>query len=94
MNAQIELKKLTFHTEDKKGKSKCHVLHVGKNPEGCTPLHVHGTKMSRVTEATYLGDVISSDGKNQKNISSRIGKGLGKITEVMNILDKIPLRIE
>ena len=25
MNAQIELKKLTFHTEDKKGKSKCHV---------------------------------------------------------------------
>ena len=50
--------------------------------------------MSRVTEDTYLGDVISSDGKNQKNISSRIGKGLGKITEVMNMLDKIPLGIE
>ena len=91
VNAQIELKKLTFHTEDKKGKSKCHVLHVGKNPEGCPPLQVHGTKMSRVTEATYLGDVISSDGKNQKNISNRIGKGLGKISVIMNMLEKIPL---
>ena len=30
INAQIELKKLTFYTTDKKGKSKCNVMHVGK----------------------------------------------------------------
>ena len=30
INAQIELKKLKFHTPDKNGKSKCNVLHVGR----------------------------------------------------------------
>ena len=43
LNAQIELKKLSFHTKDAKGKSKCHVLHVGRNSDLCshptTPWH-------------------------------------------------------
>ena len=30
VNAQIETKKLKFHTPDANGKSKCHVLHIGK----------------------------------------------------------------
>ena len=47
--------------------------------------------MSHVSEDTYLGDVISSDGKNSKNISDRIRKGHGKITEIMNMLEAIPL---
>ena len=28
INSQIELKKLTFHTPDANGKSKCNVMHV------------------------------------------------------------------
>ena len=91
LNAQIELKKLSFHTKDAKGKSKCHVLHVGRNSDLCPTLQVHGTNMSHVSEDTYLGDVISNDGRNTKNINSRIGKGLGKITEIMNMLEKVSL---
>ena len=91
LNAQIELRKLKFHTPDKNGKSKCHVMHIGKPSKLCPPLQVHGTKMSHVTEDTYLGDVISCDGKNSKTVKSRIGKGLGKITEIMNMLENIPL---
>ena len=91
INVQIELKKLRFHTPDEKGKSKCHVLHIGKSSELCPTLQVHGTNMSHVTYDTYLGDVISSDGKNTRTINSRIGKGLGKMTEIMNILEKVSL---
>ena len=76
---------------DKKGKSKCHVLHIGKENPMCPKLQVHGTNMSHVTEATYLGDIISSDGTNTKNINSRIGKGNGKITEIMDMLEAAPL---
>jgi hypothetical protein len=91
LNAQIELKKLSFHTKDAKGKSKCHVLHVGRNSDLCPTLLVHGTNMSHVSEDTYLGDVISNDGRNTKNINSRIGKGLGKINDIMNMLEKVSL---
>ena len=35
LNTQIELKKLRFHTPDKQGKSKCNVIHVGKNSGIC-----------------------------------------------------------
>ena len=91
MNVQIELKKLRFHTQDAKGKSKCHVLHIGKNSNFCPTLQVHGTQMNKVTEDTYLGDIISNDGRNTKNINNRIGKGLGKISDIMNMLEKISL---
>ena len=47
--------------------------------------------MSHVSEDTYLGDLISNDGKNSKNIRDRIGKGHGKITEIMNMLEATPL---
>ena len=89
INSQIELIKLTFHTPDQKGKSKCNVMHVGKKNHLCPTLMVHGTIMGHVTEATYLGDIISHDGKNTKNVNSRVAKGLGIITDIMNMLGKL-----
>ena len=91
INAQIELKKLRFHTPDKIGKSKCHVIHISKKNHLCPTLMVHGTVMEKVTEDTYLGDIISHDGKNSKNIDNRVAKGLGIITDIMNILEKVSL---
>ena len=88
INVQIELKKLKFHTQDKNGKSKCNVLHVGRKNNLCPTLQVHGTEMGHVSELTYLGDIISGDGKNAKNINARIGKGHGKINDIMEILEK------
>ena len=73
------------------GKSKCHFLHVGKSSKLCPKLQVHGTKMKQVTEETYLGDIISEDGRNTKNVKQRISKGLGIITKIMNMLESVTL---
>ena len=89
LTTQIELKKLRFHVLDSKGKSKCHKMHIGKKNAFCPTLKVHGTPMLEVTEDTYLGDILSCDGKNSKNISERISKGLGIISQIFNLLDNI-----
>ena len=68
ITTQIELKKLRFHVPDKNGKRKCHKMHIGKKNTFCPTLKVHGSIMQEVTEDVYLGDIISSDGKNTKNI--------------------------
>ena len=64
-------------------------MHVGKENIMCPDLKVHGTKMGQVTEDAYLGDIISNDGSNSKNIKSRVGKGLGIISQIMNILETV-----
>ena len=66
INTQIELKKLKFHVPDEKGRSKCHKLHIGPRKSTCPELKVHNTVMVDVTEDTYLGDIISANGKNTK----------------------------
>ena len=91
MNTQIEIKKLKFHTQDKEGKSKCHKIHVGPKSKICPKLEVHGTEMIEVDYDTYLGDKVSGDGKNTRNIKKRISKGLGIISDRMNILEKVTL---
>ena len=37
-----------------------------------------------------MGDIISSDGRNIKNIKARVAKGTGIVTKIMSILDNIP----
>ena len=61
----------------------------GRKHNLCPILKVHGTVMQEVTEETYLGDIISNDGKNNKNIKSRISKGIGISTQILNLLDVI-----
>ena len=46
-------------------------MHIGRKTSVCPQLQVHGTLMEQVTEDTYLGDIISDDGKNGKNIKAR-----------------------
>ena len=89
VNTQIELKKLRFHVPDQEGKSKCHKMHIGGNMNTCPELKVHGTVMQGVEEDMYLGDLISSDGKNKKNVEKRLSKGLGIITQNLNLLEMI-----
>ena len=89
INLQIEMKKLEFHTPDVNGKSKCHTMHIGKENMTCPDLKVHGTAMGQVSEDTYLGDVVSRDGSNLKNVRSRVGKGIGIISQIMSILETV-----
>ena len=46
--------------------------------------------MEDITEEKYLGDIISYDGRNIKNIKARVNKGKGIIKKIMNILHSIP----
>ena len=87
INTAIELKKLEFHRPEKKGK--CHYMHVGKPNQICPGMKIHGRKAGQVSEATYLGDIIRSDGKNTSNAKSRKSKGVGLITEIMSVLKSV-----
>ena len=91
INSQIELKKLEFHTPGPDGKTKCHVMHVGKKSSICPRLKVHGTDMQEVQSDKYLGDVISADGSNTLNVKKMVSKGFGIISKIKNMLDKVTL---
>ena len=43
-----------------------------------------------VKEERYLGDIISSDGKNVKNIKARVAKGKGVVERIMTMIENIP----
>jgi hypothetical protein len=70
-------------------KSKCHSLHIGKQNGNCPPMKVHGHVTDRVSEAVYLGHILSADGKNTHNIRSRVSKGMGIVTKIMDILKTV-----
>ena len=89
----------TFHTslgriyiglrQYQQGKSKCHVIHIGKEVPQCQELKVHGFQIEKVKRDTYLGDIISHDGSNKQNIEARVSKGLGLVSQIMNILKSV-----
>ena len=91
INTEIEMKKLKFHVPDVNGKSKCHKMHIGTKHGCCPILKVHNTVVEEVTEDTYLGDILSSDGRNNKNIANRISKGIGIISQMMHMLESLSL---
>ena len=86
INGEIEMKKLKFHVPDSEGKSKCNKIHIGKRKMGCQGLQVHGCPMKEVKNDAYLGDIISCDGKNTLNIESRVSKGLGIVSQIIDLL--------
>ena len=89
VNSEIEMKKLKFHTPDDNGKSKCHLLHIGRKKLDCQDLKVHGCPMKSVESDEYLGDILATNGKNTKNIQSRVAKGMGIISQIMDLLKNI-----
>ena len=58
-------------------------MHIGKKNDGCSELKVHGCPMEKVFSDTYLGDIISGDGKNKLNIENRVSKGLGIVSQII-----------
>ena len=46
-------------------------------------------KMETVDDDKYLGDIISSDGKNSKNIAARKARGLAAVDRICQILEEI-----
>ena len=46
--------------------------------------------MEKKSEEKYLGEVISADGKNIKNVKARVAKGKGIITRIIALIEGIP----
>ena len=46
--------------------------------------------MQDVSEVEYLGDIISSDGKNKKNLQKRISRGIEAVSNILSILNQVP----
>ena len=47
--------------------------------------------MEEKEEEKYLGDILSKDGKNIKNIKARVSKGTGIVNRIMTLLNGIPV---
>ena len=89
INFLIELKKLTFQTLEENKKSKCHMMHIGSSNKVCLDMKVHGNTVEKVSQAVYLGDVISSDESSTLDIKDRLSKGMGQVNTVMNLLSTV-----
>ena len=50
---------------------------------------MHGVNAERVEEAVYLGDIIQQDEKNTSNIKSRVKKGLGIVSKIMDMWNTV-----
>ena len=85
INAKIESKKLSLNPQ------KCHKIHIGKKNKFCPNLKAHDENMKEVHEERYIGDIISSDLKNRKNIKARTSRSVGNMINIMNILNEVSL---
>ena len=85
INTFIELEKLTL------SKSKTHNVHIGKKKSGCPNLKVHGEEMEQSNREKYLGDIVDKTAKVRPNIEARRAKGYGIVTNILAIVNEIPL---
>ena len=85
INSFIELKKLKLSSK------KCSKIHVGKVSSSCPALKVHEGAMKNSDQEKYLGDKLCSSAKLKETIDDRVSKGFGIVTEILAILDEIPL---
>ena len=80
INAKVESKKQEFNV------MKCAQLHIGPNKDVCPDLKVHESPMPRSDTQKYLGDVISSAGNNNANITDRCKTGHAAIAQIKSLL--------
>ena len=89
INSFIKSKKLRL------SKTKCKRIHINKrndkNNKKCSELKVHDDKMADSEKEKYLGDILDRTGKNRATIEDRQRKGYGLVSEILAILDEIPL---
>ena len=87
MNATIQSKLQGKRLE--LGHRKCFKMHIGKDCTGCPSLNVNKKEMLTATNEKYLGQIISSNGRLDNNITDRFNKGLGIVNEIIGILKEV-----
>ena len=71
------------------GHPKCFQMHVGKHRNNCHTLSVHGKEMLTTQSEKYLGDILTSTGNIDENITARYNKGLGIVNQVLSTLKEV-----
>ena len=71
------------------GELKCAQMHVGAKSDNCHELRVNNLTMKRSTKETYLGEILSSDGKINDNITGRHNKGIGAANTIISLLKEV-----
>ena len=66
-------------------------MHVGANEQDCPCLFVRDQEMIKVDCDKYLGDYLSVEGKNDRNINEKWNKGIGFVSQVIGLLKEISL---
>ena len=69
---------------------KCSKIHVGKKCKKYPNLNVHEEEMKKSQAETYLGDVISEDGKLDATIKARKVKAFSYLSEIRALLSDMP----
>ena len=59
------------------------------NPEGIGDIFEGEVKIDNSDEEKYLGDLITADGSNTKNIKARKAKGFGIVDSIISMLDTV-----
>ena len=87
INVKVESKKLRLSD------SKCYKLHISKKKKSnCTvKLLVHDDEMKTVKNAAYLGDILNEDGNIDDTVLARKDRSIGRISQIISILDSISL---
>ena len=85
INTFIELEKLTLSGTKSKN------IHIGKSSIQCHNLKVHNMEMKQSKREKYLGDLVDISGKIRPNIESRQAKGFGIVSNILAIINEIPL---
>ena len=86
INAKMETKKLRLSYD------KCFKIHVCKKAKECPQvLKVHKKDIKNASQATYLGDVISENGKVDETVLQRTQKATGITNQISSILSSICL---
>ena len=84
VQAKVQCKQLEL------GHLKCFNMHVGKRTkELCPQLSVHGKDMLKSEKQKYLGDILTTSGRINENITERYNKGIGKVNEILGILHEV-----
>ena len=72
------------------GHLKCFDMHIGKKDKDlCPVLKVHGADMLTSDREIYLGDILTTYGRIDQNIIERYNNGVGKVNEIMGILQEV-----
>ena len=64
-------------------------MHIGKDKHKCRPLQVNNSVMNTSSKETYLGSILTSDGKLDQYILDRQSRGISIVNQILSLLKEV-----